>query len=111
METAATRQGPTYARAVIPTRPGVVKLTWGELALEPCSACGGELAPRRVVFARCLGCGAENYRPRPDDPPAEVRVARFWRRSGAILLEAGSAPTSRSRPVGANRRAFADELG
>lgn len=93
METAATRQGPTCARAVIPTRPGVVKLTWGELALEPCSACGGELAPRRVVFARCLGCGAENYRPRPDDAPAEVLVARFWGRTGTVLA-APAAPTT-----------------
>ena len=49
-------------------------------ACDACDACGDELVVRVAVFARCRGCGAENYRPLAGGPPAEARVARFWAR-------------------------------
>lgn len=47
--------------------------------LGVCVACGTVLHTRRVCFARCGSCEAENYRP-ADDLTVEERVARFWRR-------------------------------
>lgn len=47
--------------------------------LGSCGACGASLCTRRVCFAQCVSCRAENYRP-VGDLPLEERVARFWRR-------------------------------
>ena len=47
--------------------------------LGACASCGKGLLARVICFARCGGCGAENYRPLPGSEP-ERYVARFWGR-------------------------------
>ena len=65
--------------------------------LEPCSGCGGHLALAVLSFARCVGCGAQNYRRPPWSEPADVVVTRFWSRIGPM-------DRSRERSVGSVRR-------
>ena len=48
--------------------------------LGVCTGCGACLMARVISFARCGGCGAENYRPMPNGEVPEAKIERFWRR-------------------------------
>ena len=54
--------------------------------LGACNACGTGLFARVVCFARCHGCGAENYRP-CSERTLEERVTAFWRRATSPVTQ------------------------
>ena len=67
--------------------------------LGTCAGCGYCLVARVLSFARCAGCGAENYRPLPNAEPLEVKVARFWARCTLGPLSTEGSANSRRLPV------------
>lgn len=60
--------------------------------LGACASCGNGLFARVICFARCGGCGAENYRPPASSEPPDRHAARFWRRWRAPTPTSALAP-------------------